>query len=216
MDDHGELQDVICPCCTRSFNKDMDSIKIFQDTMAGFGDKERSPLLQLNKENANRARAAKKNYQTWRNSINEIIPELMEHARITAELGSLEATISEMTASVLSHQSQLDTLNEEHAATQIQFNDFRSLVELTKRWLDEAGKIAGKKMRISQKNTDLSLSMTSVSNTNNRNLRTVERDVESKMEEKDNLMNKINRLNKEMSAINTNIGNISTQVCIPL
>ena len=193
-----------------------DSIKIFQDTMAGFGDKERSPLLQLNKENANRARAAKKNYQTWRNSINEIIPELMEHARITAELGSLEATISEMTASVLSHQSQLDTLNEEHAATQIQFNDFRSLVELTKRWLDEAGKIAGKKMRISQKNTDLSLSMTSVSNTNNRNLRTVERDVESKMEEKDNLMNKINRLNKEMSAINTNIGNISTQVCIPL
>jgi len=211
MDDHGELQDVICPCCTRSFNKDMDSIKIFQDTMAGFGDKERSPLLQLNKENANRVRAAKKNYQTWRNSINEIIPELMEHARITAELGSLEATISEMTASVLSHQSQLDTLNEEHAATQIQFNDFRSLVELTKRWLDEAGKIAGKKMRISQKNTDLSLSMTSVSNTNNRNLRTVERDVESKMEEKDNLMNKINRLNKEMSAINTNIGNISTQ-----
>jgi chromosome segregation ATPase len=206
-----------CPCCTRAFeagslDETKKLVKAFQDTVNELGDKENSPLLQMSKEIVNSARAAKKNYQTWRNSINENMSDLMEHNRITAELGGLEATVNELEASVASHQAQLDALNDERIETQNEANDLRSLVELSKRWMDDAGRVSSKKLRISQKNADLSLSVTSATNTNNRNLRTVERDIELKMEEKDTLMSKVMRLNKEMTGINTNISNISTQV----
>ena len=211
-DESGNLQDVICPCCTRSFNRERELIEVFQENLQVLGNKENSPLLKFNNEHAQKARAAKKNYQIWRNSINEIMPDLMEHTRITIELGGLEVTVNELESAASTYQAELDNLNNECSDVQIEVNDYRSLVELTKRCVDEAGKIASKTMRISQKNTDLMLSMTSTFNTNNRSLRHIERDVEVKMDEKDNLMNKINRLNKEMSVINTHISNISTQV----
>jgi chromosome segregation ATPase len=211
-DESGKLQDIICPCCTRSFNREQKLIEVFRENLLSLGNKENSPLLQFNNEHAQKARAAKKNYQIWRSSINEIMSDLMEHTRITIELGGLDATVNELESSASANQAELDNLIDECSDTQIEVDDYRSLVELTKRCVDEAGKIARKTMRISQKTTDLPLSMTSTINTNNRSLRDVEREVEGKMKEKDNLMNKINDLNKVMSVINTNISNISTQV----
>ena len=137
---------------------------------------------------------------------------MMEHTRITIELDGLNATMNELESSASAYQAEPDNLIDECSDTQIEVNDYRSLVKLTKRCVDEACKTARESMRISQKTTDLTLSMTSTINTNNRSLRNVEQEVQGKMEEKDNLMNKINHLNKEMSVINTNISNISTQV----
>ena len=187
-------------------------IEVFRENLLALGNKENSPLLQFNNEHAQKARAAKKNYQIWRSSINEVMSDLMEHTRITIELGGLDATVNELESSASAYQAELDNLIDECSDTQIEVNDYRSLVELTKRCVDEAGKIARKTMRISQKTTDLPPSITSTVNTNNLSLRNVEREVQGKMEEKVNLMNEINRLNKQMSVINTSISFFSTQV----
>ena len=187
-------------------------IEVFRENLLALGNKENSPLLQFNNEHAQKARAAKKNYQIWRSSINEVMSDLMEHTRITTELGGLHAIVNELESSALLYQVEHDNLIDECSETQIEVNDYRSLVELTKRCVDEAGKIARKTMRISQKTTDLPPSITSTVNTNNLSLRNVEREVQGKMEEKVNLMNEINRLNKQMSVINTSISFFSTQV----
>jgi hypothetical protein len=144
----GNLQGVICPCCTRSFNRKQELIKVFRENLLALGNKENSLLLQFNNEHAQKARAAK-NYRIWRNSINEVISDLMEHKRITIELGGLNATMNELESSASAYQAELDNLIDECSDTQIKVNDYRSLVELTKRCVDEAGKIARKATRTS-------------------------------------------------------------------
>ena len=85
--------------------------------------------------------------------------------------------------------------------------ELRDVVELSRRWSEDAGRIAVKRMQIAQKKIDLSATVADP----DRDLKTVERDLNRMMEEKDDWANKIVNLNREASQFNTEISRLAEQ-----
>jgi predicted nucleic acid-binding Zn-ribbon protein len=72
------------------------------------------------------------------------------------------------------------------------------LLESSKRWSEDANRIASKRMKISQKRVALSVSTPY----HDRDLRTVERDVTRLGDEKDKFATRINELNRQLTSLN--------------
>lgn len=172
-----------------------------------------SSLFKTNPKKVQRNRTTKKNFERWRKTISNSMGDISEHKRLVVESQNLTNTVKELEAAVAEQEQELLTLNTDKDDIQSRVDDLRVLSDLTKRWVEDANRMSTKKMRINSKNDDLSMSMTAMSTmAGNRDLRTVERELEEKREEKDTLMTRIARLNKEMTQLNTRVSNLSQQV----
>jgi chromosome segregation ATPase len=88
--------------------------------------------------------------------------------------------------------------------------DLRELFDMAKRWCDDGTKIAEKRMSIVQKQLDLNTSLPETG----RDLKTVERDIAKKSEEKEETASKISSLLKTQQAMMNKISSLSGLVCL--
>ena len=65
-DERGEVVELVCPCCTRGFanGEEQDT---FVNQLQMLGDQQRSEIVKMDKLRAERAKAARDSYMTWRN-----------------------------------------------------------------------------------------------------------------------------------------------------
>lgn len=185
-----------------------EEVAVFSNSiqeLAGEG----SPLLQ-DKEKVEQYRRTKERYLEWRKAVSRFASDIGEYRRMSSEITLLEETVSELESTLNGERQELEELGNEHADLATETTELRGLSDTTRRWVEDANRIATKKFRIGQKMQDLSMSMTGANS--NRDLRTVERDLEDKREQKDGLMSKIQKLNKEFTALNQLIAQLTQQV----
>jgi chromosome segregation ATPase len=207
-DDTGTVTTQACPCCRREF-KTIAEFDTFNEALDDLKDVERSVLLRSNRDKVEKSRAAKANYQRWRKAVSETMHDVLEFNRLTTEVKDIDVVVHDIEQEVAAHQSELDGLSATCSELLTDADELRDLVDSTKRWTEDARRLSRKKMEIGQKQVDLSIS---TSDMTDRDLETVEDDLSKRTAEKDELMNKINGLNKIMSELNTKIAQLSQQV----
>lgn len=178
--------------------------------MKELADPETSPLIKVDPEKLQKDRAAKANYERWRKAVSQCIADVGEHQRLLNECKTLTQTVSELESAVGELDQELTgTLQANQAEAQSKVDELRNLTQNIQRWVDHANQIASKKLRVSQKHNDLTMSMTAL-DSGGRDLRTVERDLDQKRDEKDTLNKRISRLQKEMMQFNNKVTNLTT------
>ena len=197
-----------CPCCRRDFNS-VDDFDMFKASLDEMRDVERSELLRSNRQKADKTRSAKANYHRWRKTVSETMHDVMEFNRITTEVKDTEMVIDDVGEELSTLQLELDGFRDTCSDLQTEAEDLRNLMDSTKRWTEDARRLARKKMEIGQKQVDLSISTSHMAD---RDLQVVEEDLNRRIAEKDELMNKINSLNKVMSELNNKVAMLSSQV----
>ena len=197
-----------CPCCKRGFGES-NEIKAF-DQQLKFLSSDDSPILKLDERN----KVAKANYQKWKSVVSENSNDVQEYRRLANEVTELEASINELGKSLNEKQESLkqakddsDDLTKQVDGLRVSFvfNQVHSLFMLeadlclrclhtqthldgANRWAEAASRIAQKRMQVNQKKADLALNSQSFGD---RDFMTVQRDVESKSEEKDQYSDKV-------------------------
>lgn len=173
----------------------------------------RSALFNIDPAKIQRDRSTKTNFERWKKAVSRAMGDVVEHMRLSVEVQNTAQVVRELESALSEQERGLLALKSEKSELQSDVDDLRHLSDCAKRWVVDAGRIASKKERINEKNNDLTMSM-SVIDSGNRDLRTVERELDEKREEKDALMGKIARLNKEMTQINSRVASLSTQVSL--
>ena len=153
----------------------------------------------------------KETYQNMRKAIESNMDSLNDFRRLTGEETDLEKEIKKLQEDITKFSSTLKDHNETKEEAQTEVDELRLLIDLTRRWSDDANRIVGKKMQIQQKQMDLSAATTVDTS---RDLKTVDATVSKLREEKESLSNEIAKLNKEMTAINRKISEKSTAVSL--
>lgn len=206
--DQGVVLRQACPCCRRNFDS-LDDFDMFKASLDELKDVERSELLRSNRQQAEKNRSAKANYQRWRKTVSETMHDVLEFNRITTEVKDTDVVINDIAEEMSTLQIELDGLRDTCSDLQTESDELRNLMDSTKRWTEDARRLARKKMEIGQKQVDLSISTSHIAD---RDLKMVEDDLNKRIAEKDELMNKINSLNKVMSELNNKIAMLSAQV----
>jgi DNA repair protein RAD50 len=193
-----------CPCCKRSM--DAGVAETFDSTMKRMA--ENSELFISDPAAQEKYQKSKAIYQNVRTIFEKEIDKLQDFRRLTGEAAVLEKELKRCSGEVLQLQTLLKEKSEAKDEVQKEYDELRSLCEITRRWVDDANRISQKKIDIKQKQSDLRVSVVDSS----RDFRTVERSIAELKEEKETLTNKIFRLNKEMTNLNTATANKSAQV----
>jgi DNA repair exonuclease SbcCD ATPase subunit len=191
-----------CPCCVRDL-EDEDSLRLFQETLAALAS-DTSPLLKVDA----RHQETKAKYVEWKKIVVECMDDLRDYQRMNKEMNDTEKEHQRLSEDASHFQAKLRNQKSEKTDLQVSDEELRDIAELSKRWSEDAGRLAEKRMQIGQKELDLSASVTD----SGRDLKTVEREMNEKMEEKDMLSNKINTLNREATKLNTLLANLSSSV----
>ena len=207
--DDGELSAMVCPCCKRTLEK--DDVSVYAESIKMLADPEKSPLIKVDPVKLAQDKAAKKNYDRWRKTITQKMHDVAEANRLENETKQLSKSVKDLEIEITDLSNSLANIDSEKEAAQKEECELKKLLDASKRWFETARAIESKKSRISQKNEDLTLSMTA-STIDTRDVRTVERELDEKREEKDLYMSKIARLNNELNALNTRITNFTASV----
>ena len=210
-DADGNLTEIRCPCCLRDL--DVEDVESFNKNMNALANPATSALFAIDPEKLQRDRSTKTNFDRWKKTVSQGMGDLAEHKRLSVEIRKNDLAVKDLESSLTNKEQELMSLKSAKTELQTEVDDLRHLSDCAKRWVVDAGRITLKMTRINQKNEDLKMSMTAVdAEAANRDLRSVERDLDERREEKDALMGKIARLNKEMTQINTRVASLSTQV----
>lgn len=199
----------MCPCCIREF-EGLDDVQEFKDNLDRMKDLETSELLRANKQGIEKSRAAKTEYQKWRNVVSETMPGVVDWNRMTTEVKDAEVAIRDIEQDLTADTNELDAAKETVSDLQKDADEMRDLHDASRRWMEDTNRLARKKMEIYQKKGDLTSCLTSTFT--DRDLETVEADLTRRQAEKDSLNNEIIQLNKKMTRLNNQIANLSQQV----
>ena len=170
-----------------------------------------SDFVQFDEAEADRYREIKATYQRWKKFVSDNMDDLRDFCRMTDEAAGLEKELQTLDDDVSRNKTNLDRQKDQAAEIQTEVDQLRELGNAAKRWSEDAGRIAEKRMQIAQKYSDLNASAV---DDGRRDLRAVEKDIDTRTEEKDNLSNKNSKLNKEMANLNNKISALSSQVII--
>jgi chromosome segregation ATPase len=204
----GGNETVQCPCCCRNF-EGMDDFRKFKESLDRMKDIETSELLRANRQEVEKSRAVKADYQRWRKVVSETMHDVIDWTRMSTEAKDTELAISDIEAELATYQNDVSTSQSSIAEMQTEEQDLHNLVDSTKRFAEDAGRLSRKKMEIFQKKSDLSVF---AGNCADRDLKQVEKDLNKRQAEKDELNNMINELNRKMTILNNKITNLSTKV----
>jgi DNA repair exonuclease SbcCD ATPase subunit len=188
-----------------------DDVSVYAESIKMLADPEKSPLIKVDPVKLAQDKAAKKNYDRWRKTVTQKMHDVAEANRLENETKQLSKSVKDLEIEITDLSSSLANIDSEKEAVQKEECELKKLLDASKRWSETARAIESKKSRISQKNEDLTLSMTA-STIDTRDVRTVERELDEKREEKDLYMSKIARLNNELNALNTRITNFTASV----
>lgn len=178
---------------------------MFQDTLTYLSSEE-SPLFKVDAK----YQETRANYEGWKKTLVDCMDDLRDHQRMSQELKDLESEHQRLLEDISHYQSKLRKQQSELDDLQSTHGELRDLVEMSKRWGEDAYRVSEKRMQIAQKSIDLAAS---VGGDMKRDLKTVERDLNRMIEEKDDYTNKLNNLSRELGQINMTNSNLSQQVC---
>ncbi|KAL7578370.1 hypothetical protein ACA910_012772 [Epithemia clementina (nom. ined.)] len=202
-DDSPQGFSLVCPCCDRGMAG--DEVRNFKTKMDSL--KKDSSLVKTADADVAVYNNLKARYEEWRQFLNEKMEDLRDYRRFREEKLKLEISLEQQNDDLATFQATLTGHKDNAKTIQAELDELKDLLDACKRLSGEASRISEKRMQIDQKKQDMTLDTAYA----DRDLRTVEREIADKMEEKDGFMNKINRLNKEMTALNNRITQLSTQ-----
>jgi len=137
-------------------------------------------------------------YKSMRGTIEKSMEDLSDFRRLTGEEADLEKIIKKLQEEIVRFSSTLKEQKDNKEDAQGEIDELRLLIDLTRRWSDDSSRIVRKKVSIKQKKCDLD----AVSNTNTtRDLKTVELALSKCQDEREKLVSKTQRLNKDASDI---------------
>jgi chromosome segregation ATPase len=180
----------------------------FQERLNELCDENSSPLMRSDPRALDEYRRNKSAYKGWRDVVAENIDDLRDFTRMREELTELETESERLQEDLSDHQNKVDDLKHTLTDSQPEVDELRELFDFAKRVSNDANRIADKRIEVQTKKVDMNATHSYAG----RDLRTVEREMTTRMEEKDTLISRINKLNKESSALNNSISNLSTQV----
>lgn len=195
----------ICPCCARGM--DPDEHAQFKSTI-------KSLLFEASQELSTTNPAVndlKLKVQEYKAIVQSNMADLREFCRASAEVSALESDVEKLRFESDRAQKSFNDQKGVVEELQKEVNDLRALLDSARRWNEDANRIADKRMKIGQKRVNMNLNMP---HNDQRDLRTVERQVTQLSDEKDTSATRINALNKEMSILNAKIADLSERVSL--
>lgn len=186
-----------CPCCKAPVTTS-EKAKTIQDTLKFFSSED-SPFFT--KTNSHEV-GLKPKYEAWKSVVSSCMDDVRDYHRIDQEIRNLESN----TQVLIDETNRIRDRQKKQESHKVDLEsddrDLRELLDMTKRWCNDGAKIAEKRMSIVQKQLDLSTSLPDTG----RDLKTVERDIAKKLEEKEDIASKISNLLKAQQGM---IGKIS-------
>ncbi len=140
---------------------------------------EQSPLVKVDERN----KASKAKYIKWKEIVTENTDAIMEYHRITKEVHDLATNTTDLENRLSDSMRQLDNAKEAAGDVETQVESLRDLLDSAKRWSEAAVRIAEKRMLITQKEEELDMSIGV--DTKGRDLMTVEREMNDRIEERE-------------------------------
>lgn len=193
-----------CPCCRRGL-RTAEEKRVFETTMM---EMIREPSVLVKAGTAEAYNKVKEQLTLWKKAVSDNMSDVRDLLRLTKESKELEKDVKELEAAVIELQQSTKAQKSEVDDIQLEGNELRDIVDASKRWTEDARRIAEQKVLIEQKRLDLSI----LNPNQDRDLRTVENEFSALMEEKDKFTNDINDLNKQMTQLNEMITNSASQV----
>jgi chromosome segregation ATPase len=193
----------VCPCC----RKNMVTPEEVQVFVASLKSLETDPQL-VDDRAKDTLEVLRSNYSKWRKTVQDNMSDVMDYHRLTNEALELEGGLRTASEELTTLKATLKEGSEKEAHSMRALNKLNDLLNLSKRWLEDATRISDKQTLISQKRVNLQVRSVG----SGRNLRQVEEAMTRSAEEKDLLSNKMNKLNKEMTNLNAMMTKLSTQV----
>jgi len=141
-------------------------------------------------------------------TVSQSIDGWLDYKRISVDIESLEQAIEQGELEIKNLQRNLDEAVQDAHESGTENTELLQLLDTARRLRDDANKIFDKQEQVSSKRDELSIIAPSAAG---KDLRTLENEVSSKIEQKDSLMSTISSLNKEASDLNNQISRLSNQ-----
>lgn len=172
-----------CPCCTRLFETE-DEFQQFRKQLKMLAS-EQSPLIKVNEQN----QLSRSMYVRWKDAVEEHMETIEEYHRIATEVKVLTTNIRGLEERLSDSLRQLEDAKEIAGDIETEVASLRDLLDSAKQWSDAAGRIAEKRMLISQREEELNFS--SGMDTKGRNLQQVEREMNDRIEQREQYTAKV-------------------------
>ena len=147
-----------------------------------------SPLLQGAEQN----KVALTKYVNWRDSVAARCHDVVEYRRLADEVKSLETKIGDLEERLSESCRQLE--NDKSSTEELveEVDKLRSLLNSADHWVEDARKIATKRAQVKEKEIDFTMS-TGV-DMRGRDLQTLQREMEERQEEREQLNTKVRQM----------------------
>lgn len=185
-----------CPCCSRKMNK--AEAETFLNTIIGLDAK----IVALDQEKSQQNRTTKRQYEKWKQIVNDSIQDCQEFNRLRKEVEDLEQIIEEENLVLSTLKTELEGVNMSQSALQTESTELHNFYGETGRLQDVATGVMDKENQIKSKEKRIELH---TPNNGGRDLMHVETDVNRRMEEKESIIKNVTTLNKEMNDLNQKI-----------
>jgi chromosome segregation ATPase len=185
-----------CPCCKRDLESEKD-IETFESTLRLYASDD-SPLSKMDK----RTKVAMEKYKNWCEVVKGTQNDVMEYQRLRKELFDLENRVRNLEPVHSSYTKELQEATQAVDCINGEVSDLREMQDSSKRWVEAAMKIAVLRERVCQKEDSFPWKN---SDKQCRDLKQVTNDIAELEKKKDDLIEKVNALNKEMSKLNDEV-----------
>jgi len=144
-----------------------------------------SPLLH----GLEQTKVTRTKFEQWRDTVSTRCHDILEYRRLANEVNGLEIKIGEMEEKLADSSRKLHS--EKSAAEELteEMEKLRSLLNSADRWVADARKIATKCAHVKEKEIDFSMS--SGVDAQGRDLPTLQREIEERQEEREQLNTKV-------------------------
>lgn len=150
---------------------------------------------------------SKEKYQEWRGIVKDSRDEALEYERLRNEVDELEKRIRLQEPTLNDLSKELDSTNETALILKGELGELREMQTAAKQWNDAALKIAGLRDQVVQKEDEFRL--LSSDKVGGRDLKQVTDNITDLEKKKDEYIEKVNSLNREMSQLNDEVSSLA-------
>lgn len=150
---------------------------------------------------------SKEKYQEWRGIVKDARDEALEYERLRNEVDELEKRIRLQEPTLNDLSKELDSTNETALILKGELGELREMQTAAKQWNDAALKIAGLRDQVVQKEDEFRL--LSSDKVGGRDLKQVTDNITDLEKKKDEYIEKVNSLNREMSQLNDEVSSLA-------
>lgn len=191
---------VECPCCQRDIATEEEWVT-FRRTMKSLASAN-TPLSKVDET----TKLAKEKYQGWCEVVKASRDGALEYERLKNDIDGLEKHIRTHEPALKSHNEELESATQAAIILKGDISELREMWDSSKQWSASAAKIAALRDQVVQKEEDFRLLS---SDKEGRDLKQVTDDIADLEKKKDEYIEKINALNREMSKLNDEVSSLA-------